>query len=70
MRSVLAAVTATSCVLGVDQDDLDIPLLHLPGHLAPGADGAEGGVHAVQREGSLRSTGETSSGSVNAASWL
>lgn len=36
-----------SCVLGADQKHLDVPPLHLSGHLAPGARDAEGGAQAV-----------------------
>lgn len=40
--------------VGGHHDDLDVPPLHLPGHLAPDAGQAEGGVGAVLAHGALR----------------
>lgn len=43
----------TSRSLGADQLHLDLPPLHLSGHLTPAAGGAEGGVDTVSTNAAL-----------------
>lgn len=47
---------ARSRGLGTDKQHLNVPFLHLSGHLTPGAEWAEGGEHAVPTDGVLQGT--------------